>query len=102
VRQLSLLRDVRLENRVSKAVDEAILKWSSAERAWEAVEYTLCRDPARGYPLDESGRTRAFVFHGARSIAMPDVIVIYSITDELVWIRDAQFKESRFPYHGTA
>jgi hypothetical protein len=102
VRQLNLLRDVRLESRVSEAVDEAILKWPSVERAWETVEYILCHDPANWYPLDEAGKMRAFVFHGARSIPMPDIILIYSMTDELVWVYDAQFKESRFPFHGTA
>lgn len=98
-----LLRDVRLETRVSVAVDEAILRWQGAERSWEAVEYVLTHDPTIGKALSESGKLRSFVYHGAKSVCMPDIAVIYEIPDDrVIIVHDAEFKDSRFPFQGTA
>lgn len=103
MRQADLLRDVRYESRVSKAVDEAILKWPGAERAWLAVEHVLSHDPlSNGAAITESGTKKAFVFHGAQSVGIPDVTVIFSATSELVIVYDAEFKKSRFPFQGNA
>jgi hypothetical protein len=102
VRQRHLFRDIRQERRVSDAVDDAIQRWPAAERAWEAVEFTLAHDPDRGTALNESGTLRAFVFHGAQSASMPDISVTYQVHGEIITIHDAQFQKSRFPFHGNA
>ena len=101
MRRPNLFRDIRLESRVSDAVDAAIQIWPGAERAWEAVEYTLAHDPEVGAPLNEAGTVRAFVFHGAQSAGIPDIQVTYRHEASLISVQDALFTQSRFPFHGT-
>lgn len=96
------LRDIRLEDRARRAVDEAIQRWCGAERAWSAIEWALIHDPFAGASLVESGRIRAFIFVGAASVEWPDVRVIYEATKELIIIHDATFEDAkaRFVGHG--
>jgi hypothetical protein len=101
-RQHHLFRDIRLDRRVSDAVDAAIPKWAGAERAWEAIEFTLSHDQLAGVSLNEAGTLRAFVFHGAQSASIPDISVTYTSDGELTTIHDAQFIPSRFPFHGSS
>jgi hypothetical protein len=97
-----LFRDFRLEDRVAAAIDEAYLRWQAAERAWLAIEFVLNNDPGVGTPLIETGRIRSFFFHGAKSIDMPDVTVIYEATENLVVVHDATFEDAKAPFAGRA
>lgn len=65
--------------------------------AWEAVTWTIARDPAIGASLDESGTVRSLVFDGARSIDLPSLDVIYEFDAEIVTVRDVKFYDA--PYH---
>ena len=99
-----MMHGVRLEPRVSEAIDEAMLKWPAADRAWEAIEFTLAHDPvAAGVALVESGKRRMLVFHGAKSIGMPSITVLYELSDgNPITIYDVKFEEPKAPFAGRA
>jgi hypothetical protein len=89
------------DSRVTRALDAAINRWTRAQDAWDAVVWTVARDPECGSPVTESGRTRAFTLEGARSIDMPKVTIIYVISIAIV-IHDARFEEATYSQAGTA
>lgn len=93
------MRGIREESAAQAAYDNAVKRWSRADDAWQMVTWVVVRDPLLGRPVTESGQTRAFTFDGARSIDMPDVTLLYQVTDMLVVIHDALFKDST---HGQA
>jgi plasmid stabilization system protein ParE len=93
------VRNVIEEERVRRAVDDALTRWPRAEDAWEAVTWVVARDPRAGTAETESGNTRSFTFEGARSIGMPSVTIIYEITEWAIIIHDALFTDSK---HGQA
>jgi hypothetical protein len=66
------------------------------------VTWALARDPTVGEPLSESGKARAFTFHGARSIDMPTITVLYEIQPTLIIIYNARFEEVQAFQAGTA
>lgn len=76
-------------------------RWTAAERGWLTVEYVIVYDPNVGTPLSEFGNVRSFVFHGARSIDMPDIHVIYEMSLELIIVHDAKFEDAKASSHGT-
>lgn len=84
---------VRVEHRAREALEAAERIWPNVEHVWEAIEWTLVRDPGVGAMLSESGRIRAFVFEGARSVGWPDVRIIYEESPDLIVI-------SRCDVHG--
>lgn len=85
------------------ALDSAIDCWRDTERAWEAVEWAIARDPLVGLPLSESGKIRGFVYDGARSIGQPDIQVIYEIaTRSEICVRSAQFSDAKASQAGRA
>lgn len=95
--------DVREEPAVEKAVDAAYRRWARADEAWEAVTWTIARDPfGAGPPLTESGKTRGFVFEGAQSIGMPSIRVVYVVEPDCVIIHEAIFEESPHIHAGRA
>jgi hypothetical protein len=94
---------VREEPAVGKAVDAAHLRWARAHEAWEAVTWTIARDPyGAGPPLTESGNTRQLVFEGARSFGMPSIRIVYVIEPTCVIIHEAIFEESPHMHAGRA
>lgn len=92
--------EVREEEKVRLAVDEAMEKWARAHDAWEAVTWALARDQFAGAAIDESGRVRSFVFDGARSIEMPSIDVIYSVEGGCVAIEDVRFYDAPYTQAG--
>jgi hypothetical protein len=90
------------DERARDSVDSAIDKWPDAERAWEAVEWVLARDPVVGVPLNEAGNIRGFVYDGARSIGQPDIDVIYEITPDEIIVRSAEFTDAKISQAGRA
>jgi hypothetical protein len=79
-----------------------MLTWKDAERAWQAIEWCLVRDPQVGVPLVESGRFRAFIYDGAKSIEQPDVDVIYEIQVHAIVIHYAGFSNAKASSAGRA
>ena len=95
------MRDIRLEPCCSDAVDDAFGRWKAAERAWEAIEYALSRDPeGAGTPINEPGTMRFLVYDGARSIDMPDMTVIFEIEQNHVLVKDVQFFDAKSSWTG--
>ncbi|MGB6541115.1 MAG: hypothetical protein WBF03_09610 [Xanthobacteraceae bacterium] len=90
------------DSQVSRAIDDAKEKWTRADDAWDAIIWILARDPSSGFPVTESGKTRAFTLDGARSIDMPTVTVLYEITPLGVVVRDAKFENAKFAQAGRA
>ena len=62
----------------------------------------LAHDPQVGVPISESGRLRAFMYDGARSIDQPDVEVIYEISPHEIIVRSAEFSDARISLAGHA
>ena len=91
-----------LDTAARLSVDSAYERWDDAERAWEAVEWVLARDPLVGVPLSEKGNVRGFVYDGAKSIRQPDIDVIYEITDNEIIVRSAEFTDAKFSQAGRA
>lgn len=89
------MRTVVLDTVARDAVDSACKKWVAAERAWDAIEWCMARDPLVGVPLVESGKVRGFQYDGARSIHQPDVSVIYEMTDDEIIVRSAVFTDAK-------
>jgi hypothetical protein len=96
------MRSVREDTAVSEAVDNARERWSRTDDAWDSVIWALSRDPAVGEPLSEGGRARALTFHGATSIDMPTIIVIYEFDAQLVTIRSVHFEAAEATHAGRA
>jgi hypothetical protein len=95
--------DVREEPAAQKAVDDAHARWPRADEAWQAVTWALARDPyGAGPAVTESGKTRQFVFDGARSIGMPSVRLVYVIELMCVVVHEARFEDSIHLYAGRA
>lgn len=80
---------------VQIAVDDAKERWARADEAWEAVTWTLARDPTFGEPLNESGHTRAFTFVGAWAYEMPTIVVVYDFDKQYVTIRSVRFQDAQ-------
>lgn len=95
-------RTVILDTVVRNVLDSAERKWSDAERAWIAVEWTLAHDPYVGVPLTEKGDVRGFRYDGARSIGQPDIEVIYVIQEHEIIVRDAVFSDAKASQAGLA
>ena len=87
---------------VSRAVDNAKLRWSRADDAWDTVVWVLARDPTLGIPITESGNSRSFSVEGARSIDLPTVTVVYEMTPLAVEVRDAKFEDAKSTRAGKA
>jgi hypothetical protein len=97
-----VFRDVILDEAARLALDSATITWGDTERAWQAIEWTLARDPQVGVPLNDTGSVRAFVYQGAKSIGQPDIEVIYEIQAHSVVIRNAVFSNARASHAGRA
>ena len=96
------MRDLREEDRVRLAVDEAEDRWERAFDVWQSVTWTIMMDPTCGRAVNATGTVRDYVWHGARSNGMPSVEVIYTIeNDDLIVIEWAEFKDAPYHYHGT-
>lgn len=93
--------DVQEEPDAQKAVDAAYRQWPRADEAWEAITWTLSRDPyGAGPPVTESGKTRMMTFDGARSIGMPSVRIVYVVEPTKVVIHEAVFLDAKHMYAG--
>jgi hypothetical protein len=86
------VRTVVEEPRVSVAIDDAKQRWRRAQDAWETITWTLVHDPEVGKPMTESGLTRSFTIDGARSIDLPTVTVLYTISRFELTIHDVRFE----------
>lgn len=85
-----------------RAVDEAESKWPRANDAWDAITWTVVREPHLGEAITESGNVRQFTFDGAQSIGMPTVTVVYEMTHTEIIVHAARFEDSKFRISGTA
>lgn len=80
---------------VTEAVHEAIQKYQRTEDQWDALRWTLARDPKFGSALTESGKTRLAVIQGAQSIDMPTIEAIYEIEDPYIVIHKVTFSKAK-------
>jgi len=93
---------VREQGRVSRAIDDAEIRWSGADLVWQAIQWTLARDPHAGVALNSSGSLRGFIFEGARSRDMPTAEVVYRIEADNILVEDIVFKDSQYAQAGRA
>ena len=85
------MRTVRQEISVDAAVDFASQKWARGRDAWDAMIWALARDPSRGVAVSPSGNTRTLTLHGAASIYLPTVTVLYVFDANTVTVFDVHF-----------
>jgi hypothetical protein len=83
---------------VRKAVNDAEQQWSRANDAWETVTWVVAHDPDVGVSLTESGKTRSFALHGAQSVGLPDLTIVYEDRDPFILIHAALFSDSKSRY----
>lgn len=89
------MRQICEDKAVEEAVTDAILIWGRADEAWDAIVWTIARDPfGAGPALTESGMTRMIAFDGARSIDMPAIKAIYVVSRDVVTIMWVEFSNS--------
>jgi len=96
------VRDVFEDPAVSAAVDEAKGRWARAEDSWDALVWTIARDPEMGEALTESGKTRALTLEGARSIDLPTITAVYEWDETQVTVTAVHFEDSQHGQSGTA
>ena len=65
-----------LDHIVLGALDSACEQWNGTQVAWEAIEWTLARDPEAGKLITNKANVREFIYDGARSINHPDIYVV--------------------------
>ena len=91
------MRSVREHTEAVAAADDAFLKWTRAEDAWDSVKWVLARDPNVGVPLTEGSTLRAFTYVGGWAYDMPTIIVLYEVDAEYVTIKSAKFQTAESP-----
>jgi len=92
--QAGVVRSVREENAAKDALDDACVRWTRADDAWQAITWAIVHDVNVGSPIGESGVTRALELDGARSNDTPTVWVLYGIQPTLVTVYEARFTEA--------
>jgi hypothetical protein len=89
------VRTIRHQPAAADAYDAAFDQWERADEVWNAMEWTLARDPIAGVALTESGHVRSFIIQGARSVGWPTLTVIYTNDNEdQITIHEAIFEEA--------
>ena len=83
------MREIREEERVRRAVNDAEDRWERGFDSWEAITWTVARDPQVGRKMTEDGSVRSAIFDGARSAKMPSVEIIYRFDDEKIMVLGA-------------
>ena len=96
------MRTVIEDEAVRLALDHARDRWEGTDSAWEALTWVLAHEPREGQPITESGKTRAYVYVGARSIKHPTIEVIYIDDDPFLTFVSAEFREADASYSGNA
>ena len=87
------MRTVRLDLIVDAELEDARLRWSRVDDAWNMIEWVLARDPTKGDPLTESGSARSFVFVGSNAHDMPNIQVVYVDEDPHITIKSVKFSD---------
>ena len=88
------MRNVVESNEVMADVDDATKRWSRFDDAWSAVHWVLAKDPTVGTPLSEGGHVRAFVFAGSWAHDMPNIDVVYEVTDTQIIIQKMRCRDA--------
>ena len=91
------LRTVVEESWVTSEVDSAADKFERGEEAFEAIKWAIAHDPENGIPLNGAGLFAWFI-QGARSIDLPTVAVVYTVTEYDITIKAVRFAEAQ-PVH---
>ena len=89
-----MLRTVCEQEAVRKACDEACMRWTRAQDAWEGVTWAIVHDVNAGAPINEAGTLRALELDGARSNDTPTVWVLYGVDATVVTVHEARFSEA--------
>jgi hypothetical protein len=93
---------VVLDHIVLGALDSACEQWNGTEVAWEAIEWTLARDPEVGKLITNKANVRELIYDGARSINHPDIYVVYEVMSHQIIVKFAVFIEAQAAYAGRA
>lgn len=88
------LRTVVEEPWVASEADSAADKFERGEEAFEAIKWAIARDPENGIPLNGGGLFAWFI-QGARSIGLPTVAAVYTVTEDDITIKAVRFTEAQ-------
>jgi hypothetical protein len=87
------MRTVRQDIPVDDDFEDACLRWSRTQEAWDMIFWVLARDPTAGDPVSEGGLARSFVFEGSWAHDMPTIQILYIIEEPYVTIKSAAFRD---------
>ena len=92
--RVARLRTVVEESWVKSEVNCVADKFERAKEAFEAIKWAIARDPENGIPLNGGG-IFAWFTQGARSIDLPTVVVVYTVTGNEITIKAVRFAEAQ-------
>lgn len=84
---------VRQETSVDDDLDDACLRWSRTQDAWDMIVWVLSHDATAGEPVSEGGLARSFVFDGSWAHDMPTIQILYIVEEPYVTIQAAAFRD---------
>lgn len=96
------MRTVRYEEAARKAADDALDQFERANDAIQMFEWALLHDPTVGVRMPDSTRLRVYTLEGAQSKGLPQIVVIYEVTEEYIIIHSLRFGTSRHAQAGHA
>lgn len=97
-----MLRGIFESSAVSKARDEAELRWPRAIDSWESLTFVLTHDPEFGVIVPESANMRAVVWEGAKANGTPTIKALYTFDDNDIHVLKAEFSDAKSHFVGHA
>lgn len=84
------LRTVIQERAVSQDIERAIRIYRLVDEAVQAIEWTLSHNPQKG--LHRKGRYWVYLQTGFKPHRVPEIVVLYSFTDDEVTLHAIVFR----------
>lgn len=92
--EAGVVRTVREEPAAQQSLDDACMRWTRADDAWQAITWAILHDVSVGTPINEAGILRALELDGARSNDTPTVWVLYGVEPTVLTVYEARFSEA--------
>jgi hypothetical protein len=84
------LRTVVQDKTVSQDIEDAVKSYRMVDEAIQSIEWTLSHDPQRG--IHRAGRFWVYLQSGFKLYRIPEVVVLYSFTDDEVTLHAIVFR----------
>lgn len=87
------MRTIVEEKWSSDALAQARETWSGADFAWEVVTWFVMRAPEDGDRISMTAPVFGRTVHGAKSIGMPTITILYRVEEFRIVVFDILFAE---------